>query len=221
MTTSTIDNVNIKRGTGNHPLPSLPTDVRDLLLYRIARLSTISDRTGQLNISRRFGLNLGAWRVLSVIHALAPVTLTTLAGELYLDKGQLSRSISDLIGSGLVRHAAGQLNRRQTLLTLTAAGRRLHDRVLAFVIGRNVRMMQFLSAAERRELFRLLDKVMAAVAESYEELFGSPAKASAEAAIDGNPPRARPVAASKASRPAAVHDARRKSRQSKIRAAAR
>jgi DNA-binding MarR family transcriptional regulator len=149
-----------------------PKDVRDLLMYRLARIATIADRSGQLNISRRFGLTLGAWRVLGVIHAFAPITLTGLAGELYLDKGQLSRSISDLIDSGLVRRAAGQRNRRQTFLELTAEGVRLHDRILPFVAGRNARIMQPLSAAERADLFRLLDKVMTAVTASFEELFG-------------------------------------------------
>lgn len=153
-------------------MPAAPKDVRDLLMYRLARIATIADRSGQLTISRQFGLTLGAWRVLGVIHAFTPVTLTELAGELCLDKGQLSRTISDLTESGLVRHAAGQRNRRQTFLELTPEGVQLHDRVLPFVAGRNARMMQPLSAAECATLFRLLDKVMAAVTTSYEELFG-------------------------------------------------
>ena len=147
-----------------------PTDVRGLLLYRIARIATLSDRSGQLHLSRRFGLNLGDWRVLSVIRALAPVTLTDLVGELHLDKGQLSRSISNLVERGLVRQSASHQNRRRTPLELTAAGNRLHDRILPFVIGRNAKMMQDLSVAERIELLRLLDKVMAAVTSSYREL---------------------------------------------------
>jgi DNA-binding MarR family transcriptional regulator len=151
-------------------LSRAPTDVRGLLLYRIARIATLADRSGQLNLSRRFGLNLGDWRVLSVIRALAPATLTELVGELHLDKGQLSRSISNLVGRGLVRQSASRQNRRRTLLELTAAGHRLHDRILPFVIGRNATMMQELSAVERTELLRLLDKVMAAVTRSYREL---------------------------------------------------
>lgn len=147
-----------------------PTDVRGLLLYRIARIATLSDRSGQLHLSRRFGVNLGDWRVLSVIRALAPVTLTDLVGELHLDKGQLSRSVSNLVERGLVRQSASQRNRRRMLLELTAAGHRLHDRILPFVIGRNAAMMQDLSAAERTELLRLLDKVMDAVMGSYREL---------------------------------------------------
>ena len=63
-------------------------------MYRIARLATIGDRTGQARISAQFGLNLG-WRAQRG-RAFAPVTLARLADEL-TRQGQLSRSISDLI----------------------------------------------------------------------------------------------------------------------------
>ena len=135
------------------------------------RLSTIGDRIGQLRISRQFGLNLGEWRALSVICARAPVTLATLAGELYLDKGQLSRSISGLIEGGLVAHSASRRDRRQTLFALPREGRRLHDRVLRYVVGRNAQYMRSLAPSERSELLRLLDKVTTVAAGLYEELF--------------------------------------------------
>lgn len=151
-------------------------NVRDLLMYRIARLATIGDRTGQARISAQFGLNLGEWRALSVVCAFAPVTLARLADELYLDKGQLSRSISDLIDRGLVSHSSSPQDRRQTLFALTAEGRRLHDRILAFAIERNATYMQGLSGAERAQLLRLLDKVMATAASSYDEVFSLQAR---------------------------------------------
>jgi DNA-binding MarR family transcriptional regulator len=106
-----------------------------------------------------------------VIQAFAPVTLAGLAHELYLDKGQLSRTVSVLIDSGLVSHNANRHDRRQTLFELTAEGRRLHDRVLAFAIGRNLDLMGALSSREQVELFRLLAKVTATAARFYDELF--------------------------------------------------
>lgn len=153
----------------------VPQDVRDLLMFRVARLATIADRTGQLRISRQFGLNLGEWRVLGVIHALAPVTLATLARELYLDKGQLSRTVSILIDRGLVSHSANPQDRRQTFFELTADGRHLHDGVLAFTIDRNLKLMGTLNVREQAELVRLLDKVTATAARFFDELDGQPA----------------------------------------------
>jgi DNA-binding MarR family transcriptional regulator len=170
MTRSNIDKVK-KIVMPTRPSPGGAGDVRALLMFRIARLSTLGDRMGQLRISRQFGLNLGEWRALSVIHALAPVTLAMLASEMYLDKGQLSRSISSLIAGGLVAHSASRRDRRQTIFALTAEGRRLHGRVLAYVIGRNAQYTRALASSERAELVRLLDKVTAVAAGLYEELF--------------------------------------------------
>lgn len=162
------------------PAPALPRDIRDMLMYRVARLATLGDRTGQLRISREFGLNVGDWRALGAIHALAPATLATLARELYLDKGQLSRTISGLIEQGLVSHRANASDRRQALFETTAEGRRLHDRVLAFVAVRNADLLGALSDREQAQFFRLLDKVTATSERSYEDLFGAPTRVTSE-----------------------------------------
>ena len=105
--------------------PDQLQDIRDVLMFRIARLATIGDRTGQSRVLREFGLSLGEWRVLGVICARPPATLADIAGELYLDKGQLSRTISSLIDNGLVAHSPSAQDRRQTLFEPTAKGRRL------------------------------------------------------------------------------------------------
>lgn len=156
--------------------PRRPRDIRDMLMYRIARLATIGDRTGQLVISRRFGLNVGEWRIFGAVHALAPVTLAGLARELYIDKGQLSRTVSGLIDMGLVSHRASTSDRRQNFFETTASGRKLHDEVLAYITRRNVELLADLDTAEQEEFSRLLDKVGATFARSYDELFGTPAR---------------------------------------------
>lgn len=163
--------------------PPQPRDVRDMLMYRVARLATIGDRTGQSRMSRQFGMNIGDWRVFGAIHAMAPVTLAGLARELYLDKGQISRTVSNLIDAGLVSHRASPDDRRQTLFETTAEGVRLHERVLAFITTRNADLLSALDAREQGEFFRLLDKVTETAARSYDDLFGPqarPAQAPAE-----------------------------------------
>ena len=149
-----------------------PRDIRDMLMYRIARLATLGDRTGQSRISRQFGLNVSEWRIFGTICALQPVTLAELARELYLDKGQLSRTASLLIENGLVSPRPSVRDRRQTLYEPTAKGLRLHDRVLAFVTVRNEDLMSGLNEREQAQLFRLLDKLTVTFARSFDELFG-------------------------------------------------
>src|SRR6185312_13589299 len=184
MRKSIIDKVNMNWETmavpSNDPSMKAEGDVRRLLMFRILRLATIGERSGQLRISREFGLNLSEWRALGLIHALEPVTLAGLAAELYLDKAQISRSVSDLIRKSLVSYGASLQDRRQTLFVLTAAGRRLHRRVLAFTTERNAVITQFLSEREKAELSRLLDKVTKAEVQAFEEVFGRQTKQAAD-----------------------------------------
>ena len=160
--------------------PNQLHDIRDVLMFRIARLATIGDRTGQSRVLREFGLSLGEWRVLRVICARPPATLADIAGELYLDKGQLSRTISILIDNGLVAHSPSAQDRRQTLFEPTAKGRRLHDKVLKFAFTRHSEWMGALSASEQVEFVRLLDKVTATAAQSYDDLFTPQSRQGAE-----------------------------------------
>lgn len=169
-------------------------DIRRLLMFRILRLATMAERSGQLRVSREFGLNLSEWRALGLIHALEPVTLAGLAAELYLDKAQISRSVSDLIRKGLVSYSASSRDRRQTLFGLTAAGRRLHGRVLAFTAERNAIITQFLSAGEKAELSRLLDKVTKAEVQAFQEVFGRRTKQAADRDASETSSRSKPAA---------------------------
>ncbi|HPG02951.1 MAG TPA: MarR family winged helix-turn-helix transcriptional regulator [Rhodoblastus sp.] len=146
-----------------------PRDIRDLLGFRLSLLTTISDRKAQSQISGKFGMNLGEWRVLGAIHAFAPATLAGLARELYQDKGQLSRTIKALSERGLVASAPDARDKRNLFFRLTPGGKRWHDRMLAFAADRNAHLVDGLNAKERVELFRLLDKLVAATAVAYEQ----------------------------------------------------
>lgn len=146
-----------------------PRDIRDLLGFRLSLLTTISDRKAQSQISGKFGMNLGEWRVLGAIQAYAPVTLAGLARELYQDKGQLSRTIKALSARGLVASAHDARDKRNLFFRLTPTGKRWHDRMLDFAADRNAHLVDGLNVKERVELFRLLEKLVAATTEAYEE----------------------------------------------------
>ncbi|MFH1343850.1 MAG: MarR family winged helix-turn-helix transcriptional regulator [Pseudomonadota bacterium] len=157
-------------------------DIRALLGFRIAQLATITDRKAQSQISTRFDMNLSEWRVLGSIHAVGPLTLTELARNLYQDKGQLSRTVSALTGRKLVAGKRAANGGPHVFLSLTAEGRRWHDRIFDFVAARNQHLLDALAPKERGEVFRLLDKLTAAANTAYVE-------ALAQAAPATDPPR--------------------------------
>lgn len=134
-------------------------DIRELVTFRIAMLAATGDRVGQRWLGAEYGLRIQEWRVLGVVTALAPVRFGEVAHALLLDKGRLSRLVKDLVARGLLESRADPDDQRTMLLAPSAAGRRLHDRVLPRALERNQQVLAALTQAEAATLFALLDKL--------------------------------------------------------------
>lgn len=70
-----------------------------------------------------------------------PSTLNALAGELSLDKSTASRVVSTLRRKGYVGQSTHPADARAVLLDVTAAGRRLHDRIRADRIAERTELL--------------------------------------------------------------------------------
>ncbi|MEX0758328.1 MAG: MarR family transcriptional regulator, partial [Tistlia sp.] len=123
-------------------------DIRDLLTFRIAMLAAANDRMGQDWLQSLYGLRILEWRVLGLVAAREPVGFGEVARALLVDKGQLSRLVKQLGARGLLAAEPDGRDQRLVLLSLTAAGRALHDRVLPVALERNERVVSALSAQE-------------------------------------------------------------------------
>jgi MarR family 2-MHQ and catechol resistance regulon transcriptional repressor len=71
-----------------------------------------------------------------------PGTLNDLARELYLDKSTASRVAATLVRKRYLARAAHPGDGRAMLLSVTAAGRRLHDRIKGDLIGEARRLLE-------------------------------------------------------------------------------
>jgi DNA-binding MarR family transcriptional regulator len=74
-------------------------------------------------------LTLTQFRVLRVVVARTPVTMSAVARELAVNPSSVTRACDRLVALDLLQRAPNPLNRRETLLAPTAAGRRVVDRV--------------------------------------------------------------------------------------------
>jgi len=91
-------------------------------------------------------------RVLYEIAQRQPVTATVIARELQLDAGYLSRILQRFLKSGLVHKAASPSDGRQSLLSMTAKGRRAYAPVEARAIGQVGATLEKLSASGQERL---------------------------------------------------------------------
>jgi MarR family transcriptional regulator, temperature-dependent positive regulator of motility len=77
-----------------------------------------------------------------------------------IPKNSVSRAVAKLVADGLLKSEAHESDGRRAVLQLTAKGRRVYDTILPRFRERQEQMMAVLTAAERVELNRLLNKLV-------------------------------------------------------------
>lgn len=128
--------------------------------HRLHTLNKLTDRVSQTAYLQDTGLPLSEGRCLSAIGAFTPLSVNDLAHRANLNKGQASRAAQALVEQGLVRKAPSPTDGRGVVLTLTPEGERVYQNVVAVVLQRNADILACLSAAEQRQLDKLLERLV-------------------------------------------------------------
>lgn len=143
------------------PEPSLrqPKTLDDMVLYRLWQLNAGAGRLVMRMCEAEFGVTRREWRLLSYLARGDGVLPSELADDAGLDRARTSRAISSLVDKRLVHRQPRPGNRREIALTLTEAGRDLHDRLLPRVAAINGQLMSVLNASEAAALAGYLDRL--------------------------------------------------------------
>ncbi len=137
--------------------------IKDLLSYRMNTVTNLMQKSAQLRYKNEFGLSIGQWRAIALLAIDSPLTLNELARNAGLDRGQMSRIIKGLTESGLVLREKSPKGGKQIDLSLTHAGERIYNRVIAAAIERDEAFLACLSESEL-ETFNAALKRLRAVA---------------------------------------------------------
>lgn len=130
------------------------------LTYRLHLVNKLTDRFSSDAYADEFDLPVGEARCLAAIGNFAPLSVVELAARANLNKGQASRAAQALADRGLVSKDASASDGRGVVLAPTVAGRALWNRVMALIARRNDEIFGCLSAAERRQLGGMLDRLI-------------------------------------------------------------
>jgi DNA-binding MarR family transcriptional regulator len=131
------------------------------LTYRLRLVNKLTDKASAEIYAQEFSLPVGQARCLAAIGNLAPLSVVELAARSNLDKAQASRAAQALVVRGLVAKRASGTDARGVVLSLTPRGRRLWARVMDSIGRRNAQIFGCLTASERTELGRMLDRLIA------------------------------------------------------------
>ena len=123
-------------------------------------------------VEDRFGLSRAEFVVIYSLGLLEGVTASEIAASTAFPKNTLSRAVNRIAKLGLIARSAGESDRRQQNLTLTAAGRAILDEAVPRFVALEAEMLAPLSLVEQETLSALMAKVVLA-------MFDSPTQAAA------------------------------------------
>lgn len=117
---------------------------------------------------REFGLRVPEWRALAALYARHRCTMSELADLATIDRTTLTRTVDRMEEAGwLARHADAE-DMRVTRLALTAAGRKLFDRIWPAVRELNELALAGLARSDIEALRKILERMRANL-EAYVE----------------------------------------------------
>lgn len=126
------------------------------------RLSNLAERISQalsLIYAEQFDLTIAQWRILAWLQQEHTLTAKRICQFTAMDKARVSRAVSQLLDRGLIQRERDADDQRTLWLSLAPAGHALLEAVIPRALDWEAQLVATLSAAEYRDLFRLLSKV--------------------------------------------------------------
>lgn len=110
---------------------------------------------------REQGLRVPEWRALAALYARRLCTMSELADLATIDRTTLTRTVDRMEGAGWLERRADEADMRVTRLALTAAGRRMFDRIWPTVERLNDLALEGLPKSDIEALQRILQRMHA------------------------------------------------------------
>lgn len=129
--------------------------------HRLHTLSKLTDRVSQAAYQEAIGIPLNEARCLSAVGSFSPLSVNDLARLANLTKGQASRAAQTLVDQGLVDKQTSAVDGRGVVLKLTPQGQALWRKLKGEIKRRNEQIVSCLDDAEREQLDRILDRLVA------------------------------------------------------------
>ena len=135
--------------------------VIDFLSYRLSMLCRVLDRDVDMRNVQEYKIGLTEVRLLSYLCANSPTTVRAIAGNMHLDKAQVSRAAAALKEMGLVSRKSDPDDKRSATFDVTEAGRTYYDQRLEIARRGQKELLSQLDADEYRVVSGVIDKMFA------------------------------------------------------------
>ncbi len=137
-------------------------ELEKFLPYRLSVLSNTVSQAIAREYEDRFQLSITEWRVLAVLGRYEGVSAREVAERTAMDKVAVSRAVAELMKDGRVKRSTADHDKRQSVLSLSAKGRKVYDEVAPLALQHEQRLLAHLDAEEREWLGRIIEKLLQA-----------------------------------------------------------
>lgn len=129
------------------------------LAYSIMVLANlITKHTSQTTLSNS-PININEWRILRLVSIFGPISAADIITTIGMDKTTVSRTVTGLHKENLIKLHANSEDRRQTLLTLTATGKKILDKINPLAEASDRSFEQQLSDEELKHIRSIMHKL--------------------------------------------------------------
>lgn len=136
-----------------------PASILDLLNYQLHVLLSFSTAEVVRLCEQDHGITRHEWGYIALLATFGPLSPSALALRSGMDRSRTSKALMPLVAKGLVERATRGPDRRYAEVALTAAGRRLYERLFPQTLAIHRELVSALRPAERRQLSRILHRL--------------------------------------------------------------
>ncbi|WP_313916745.1 MarR family winged helix-turn-helix transcriptional regulator [Tahibacter sp.] len=137
-------------------------ELEKFLPYRLSVLSNTVSQAIAREYEDRFQLSITEWRVVAVLGRYDGLSAREVAERTAMDKVAVSRAVAELMKDRRVKRSTADHDKRQSVLSLTAKGRKAYSEVAPLALAHERRLLAHLDAEERESLGRIIEKLLAA-----------------------------------------------------------
>ncbi|MEN5082295.1 MarR family winged helix-turn-helix transcriptional regulator [Bosea sp. TWI1241] len=155
-------------------MPTTPPDepplhLEQFLPYRLNVVGAFASRALGRIYGEHFGIGIPEWRVIAQLGEFGRLTSRDIGELSQMHKTKVSRAVAELDQRGIVERSENRADRRESFVSLSAAGRRLYAQIVPLALAFESRWTDGIAPDE----LRTFERVLAVLTERGRHLAGA------------------------------------------------
>lgn len=133
--------------------------LQQMITFRLSRLHAKLNAQAARILKQSAGISLSQWRIFVMVETHGKLSPAEIIRQTAFDKGQVSRTIKGMISEGLLTVETSESDQRVHLVDFTDKGLEVFELARPHMRKRQGVLMDSLTVAERRAIYKALDKL--------------------------------------------------------------